>query len=83
MCAFFVTCLLISDKLNVLNSALASQVLAFSLGDTKQVVLCGVEKAEVLHVFLMQSTVTCMHWMEVMEENRYAGDSGTKQVMYR
>lgn len=45
------------------------KILAFSLGDTKQVVLCGVEKAEVLHVFSMQNTVTCMHWMEVMEEN--------------
>lgn len=60
----------------MLNSALASPVLAFSLGDTKQVVLCGVEKAEVLHVFSMQNTVTCMHWMEVMEENRYAGGLG-------
>lgn len=57
-------------KLNVLNSVLASLVLAFSLGDTKQVVLCGVEKAEVLHVFSMQNTVTCMHWMEVTEDNR-------------
>lgn len=46
-------------------------VLAFSLGDTKQVVLCGVEKAEILHVFPMQSFVTCMHWMEVTEESRY------------
>lgn len=50
--------------------------MAFSLGDTKQVVLCGVEKAEILHVFAMQNTVTCMHWMEVMEENRYAGGLG-------
>uniref|UniRef100_A0AAQ6ABX0 Anaphase-promoting complex subunit 4 n=1 Tax=Amphiprion ocellaris TaxID=80972 RepID=A0AAQ6ABX0_AMPOC len=45
------------------------KILAFSLGDTKQVVLCGVEKAEILHVFPMQSPVTCMHWMEVMEES--------------
>uniref|UniRef100_A0A4W6E5D4 Anaphase-promoting complex subunit 4 n=1 Tax=Lates calcarifer TaxID=8187 RepID=A0A4W6E5D4_LATCA len=45
------------------------KILAFSLGDTKQVVLCGVEKAEILHVFPMQNPVTCMHWMEVMEEN--------------
>ncbi|TNM87549.1 hypothetical protein fugu_005770 [Takifugu bimaculatus] len=45
------------------------KILAFSLGDTKQVVLCGVEKAEILHVFSMQNTVTCMHWMEVVEEN--------------
>ncbi|XP_040040299.2 anaphase-promoting complex subunit 4 isoform X1 [Gasterosteus aculeatus] len=45
------------------------KILAFSLGDTKQVVLCGVEKAEILHVFPMQSSVTCMHWMEVTEES--------------
>ncbi|KAK7919315.1 hypothetical protein WMY93_010599 [Mugilogobius chulae] len=45
------------------------KILAFSLGDTKQVVLCGVEKAEILHVFPLQSPVTCMHWMEVTEEN--------------
>uniref|UniRef100_A0A3Q3B170 Anaphase-promoting complex subunit 4 n=1 Tax=Kryptolebias marmoratus TaxID=37003 RepID=A0A3Q3B170_KRYMA len=45
------------------------KILAFSLGDTKQVVLCGVEKAEILHMFLMQSPVTCMNWMEVTEES--------------
>ncbi|XP_072294728.1 anaphase-promoting complex subunit 4 isoform X2 [Eucyclogobius newberryi] len=45
------------------------KILAFSLGDTKQVILCGVEKAEILHVFPIQSPVTCMHWMEVTEEN--------------
>uniref|UniRef100_A0A3B4YZ32 Anaphase-promoting complex subunit 4 n=1 Tax=Seriola lalandi dorsalis TaxID=1841481 RepID=A0A3B4YZ32_SERLL len=45
------------------------KILAFSLGDTKQVVLCGVEKAEILHVFPVQNPVTCMHWMEVMEES--------------
>uniref|UniRef100_A0A3Q3WH34 Anaphase-promoting complex subunit 4 n=1 Tax=Mola mola TaxID=94237 RepID=A0A3Q3WH34_MOLML len=44
------------------------KILAFSLADTKQVVLCGVEKAEILHVFPMQNSVTCMHWMEVTEE---------------
>lgn len=71
-------------QVDLLNSILSSPVLAFSLGDTKQVVLCGVEKAEILHVFSMQKTVTCMHWMEVVEENRYAGGSvGGKQVMYR
>lgn len=48
-----------------------SSVLAFSLRDTKQVVLCGVEKAEILHVFPMQNPVTCMHWMEVTEESRF------------
>uniref|UniRef100_A0A1A7Y3J1 Anaphase-promoting complex subunit 4 n=2 Tax=Iconisemion striatum TaxID=60296 RepID=A0A1A7Y3J1_9TELE len=45
------------------------KILAFSLGDTKQVVLCGVEKAEILHMFPMQSPVTCMNWMEVVEES--------------
>ncbi|KAF7661406.1 hypothetical protein LDENG_00262020 [Lucifuga dentata] len=45
------------------------KILAFSLGDTKQVVLCDVEKAEILHLFPVQTPVTCMHWMEVMEES--------------
>uniref|UniRef100_A0A672I367 Anaphase-promoting complex subunit 4 n=1 Tax=Salarias fasciatus TaxID=181472 RepID=A0A672I367_SALFA len=45
------------------------KILAFSVEDTKQVVLCGVEKAEILHVFPVQFSVTCMHWMEVTEES--------------
>lgn len=45
------------------------KILAFSLGDTKQVVLCDAEKAEILHVFPVELPVSCMHWMEVMEEN--------------
>nr|XP_020459050.1 anaphase-promoting complex subunit 4 [Monopterus albus] len=45
------------------------KILAFSLGDTKQVVLCCIEKAEFLHTFPVQNPVTCMHWMEVMEES--------------
>ncbi|KAK1897284.1 Anaphase-promoting complex subunit 4 [Dissostichus eleginoides] len=45
------------------------KILAFHLKDTQQVVLCGVEKAEILHVFPMQNSVTCMHWMEVTEES--------------
>uniref|UniRef100_A0A3B5LL45 Anaphase-promoting complex subunit 4 n=1 Tax=Xiphophorus couchianus TaxID=32473 RepID=A0A3B5LL45_9TELE len=49
------------------------KILAFSLGDTKQVVLCDVEKAEILHMFPMQSSVTCMNWMEVVEENSALG----------
>ncbi|XP_072771159.1 anaphase-promoting complex subunit 4 isoform X2 [Nerophis lumbriciformis] len=49
------------------------KILAFSLGDTKQVVLCGVEKAEVLHVFLMQNPVSCMCWMEVTGESSALG----------
>uniref|UniRef100_A0A3Q2PHM8 Anaphase promoting complex subunit 4 n=1 Tax=Fundulus heteroclitus TaxID=8078 RepID=A0A3Q2PHM8_FUNHE len=49
------------------------KILAFSLGDTKQVVLCDVEKAEILHMFPLQSSVTCMNWMEVVEENSALG----------
>ncbi|XP_071768931.1 anaphase-promoting complex subunit 4 [Centroberyx gerrardi] len=45
------------------------KILAFSVGDTKQVVLCDVEKAEILHLFPVQSPVSCMHWMEVIEES--------------
>ncbi|KAM9383943.1 anaphase-promoting complex subunit 4 isoform 2-T2 [Pholidichthys leucotaenia] len=45
------------------------RILAFSVRDAKQVILCCAEKAEILHVFMMQNHVTCMHWMEVMEEN--------------
>ncbi|MBN3290313.1 APC4 protein, partial [Polypterus senegalus] len=45
------------------------KVLAFSLADTSRVVLCDVEKAEVLHCFPVESPVACMHWMEVSEEN--------------
>ncbi|XP_062412669.1 anaphase-promoting complex subunit 4 [Sardina pilchardus] len=45
------------------------KILAFSLGDTKKVVLCDAEKAEILHIFPVEVPVSCMHWMEVMEEN--------------
>ncbi|XP_034036427.1 anaphase-promoting complex subunit 4 isoform X2 [Thalassophryne amazonica] len=45
------------------------KILAFSLGDTKQVVLCDVEKAEILHMFAVQNPVSCMHWMEVTDES--------------
>ncbi|KAG7275273.1 hypothetical protein CRUP_035000 [Coryphaenoides rupestris] len=45
------------------------KILAFSLGDTKQVVLCDVEKAEILHLFTVENAVSCMHWMEVVEES--------------
>uniref|UniRef100_A0A8C2ZAG3 Anaphase-promoting complex subunit 4 n=1 Tax=Cyclopterus lumpus TaxID=8103 RepID=A0A8C2ZAG3_CYCLU len=62
------TCVLIL-KLSSAFGAYHPVILAFSLGDTKQVVLCGVEKAEILHVFPMQNSVTCMHWMEVTEES--------------
>ncbi|CAB1324144.1 unnamed protein product [Coregonus sp. 'balchen'] len=43
--------------------------LAFSLGDTKLVVLCDAEKAEILHLFSVENPVSCMHWMEVLEES--------------
>lgn len=56
---------------NLFSRLHCSPVLAFSLGDTKQVVLCDAEKAEILHVFPVELPVSCMHWMEVMEENRY------------
>lgn len=49
------------------------KILAFSLEDTKQVVLCGVEKAEILHVFPVQNSITCMHWMEVAEDSSALG----------
>ena len=49
---------------------LCPTVLAFALGDTKQVVLCDVEKAEILHLFTVENAVSCMTWMEVVEESR-------------
>lgn len=66
--------LLISHHVVVVNECFVSiypPVLAFSLEDTKLVVLCGVEKAEVLHVFPVQNSITCMHWMEVAEDCRF------------
>ncbi|XP_056134008.1 anaphase-promoting complex subunit 4 isoform X2 [Lampris incognitus] len=45
------------------------KILAISLGDTKHVVLCDVEKAEILHLFLVENPVSCMYWMEVIEES--------------
>ncbi|XP_058882418.1 anaphase-promoting complex subunit 4 isoform X1 [Acipenser ruthenus] len=45
------------------------KIIAFSLADTKQVILCDVEKAEILHFFPVESLVSCMHWMEVSEES--------------
>ncbi|XP_067085738.1 anaphase-promoting complex subunit 4 [Osmerus mordax] len=45
------------------------KILAFSLGDTKRVVLCDAEKAEILHLFRVENPISCMHWMEVLEEN--------------
>lgn len=45
-------------------------VLAFSVGDTKQVVLCDAEKAEILHLFPVDCPVSCMHWMEVQSDSK-------------
>ncbi|KAF5892270.1 anaphase-promoting complex subunit 4, partial [Clarias magur] len=49
------------------------KILAFSVGDTKQVVLCDAEKAEILHLFPVDCPVSCMHWMEVSSSS--SGDS--------
>uniref|UniRef100_A0A671LMJ3 Anaphase-promoting complex subunit 4 n=1 Tax=Sinocyclocheilus anshuiensis TaxID=1608454 RepID=A0A671LMJ3_9TELE len=45
------------------------KVLAFSVGDTKQVVLCDAEKAEILHLFPVEYPASCMHWMEVQDDS--------------
>ncbi|KAM5132349.1 anaphase-promoting complex subunit 4 isoform 1-T4 [Mantella aurantiaca] len=45
------------------------KILAFGLADTRRVVLCDVEKPESLHSFSVETTVSCMHWMEVTEES--------------
>lgn len=44
------------------------KVLAFSLADTQRVVLCDVEKAEILHYFTLENAVTCMYWAEVTDQ---------------
>ncbi|XP_051952176.1 anaphase-promoting complex subunit 4-like [Xyrauchen texanus] len=45
------------------------KILAFSVGDMKQVVLCDAEKAEILHLFPVQFPASCMHWMEVQDDS--------------
>ncbi|KAM6076389.1 anaphase-promoting complex subunit 4 isoform 2-T2 [Chlamydotis macqueenii] len=45
------------------------KILAFGLTDTKQIILCDVEKPESLHSFSVDSSITYMHWMEVTEES--------------
>ncbi|XP_051732171.1 anaphase-promoting complex subunit 4 isoform X1 [Ctenopharyngodon idella] len=45
------------------------KILAFSVGDTKQVVLCDAEKAEILHLFPVDYPASCMHWMEVHDDS--------------
>uniref|UniRef100_A0A4W4H5H0 Anaphase-promoting complex subunit 4 n=1 Tax=Electrophorus electricus TaxID=8005 RepID=A0A4W4H5H0_ELEEL len=46
------------------------KILAFGVGDTKQVVLCDAEKAEILHLFPVDVPVSCMHWVEVQSNSR-------------
>lgn len=41
------------------------------MGDTKQVVLCDAEKAEILHLFPVEYPASCMHWMEVQDDSRW------------
>lgn len=45
------------------------KVLAVSYGDTERLVLCDVEKAEILHTCRALDRVTCMHWVEVKQES--------------
>uniref|UniRef100_A0A4W4H4X0 Anaphase-promoting complex subunit 4 n=1 Tax=Electrophorus electricus TaxID=8005 RepID=A0A4W4H4X0_ELEEL len=45
------------------------KILAFGVGDTKQVVLCDAEKAEILHLFPVDVPVSCMHWVEVQSNS--------------
>ncbi|KAJ8280058.1 hypothetical protein COCON_G00071240 [Conger conger] len=45
------------------------KILAFGVGDRKLVVLCDAEKAEVLHTFPVESPVTCLHWVHILEES--------------
>ncbi|XP_017311130.1 anaphase-promoting complex subunit 4 [Ictalurus punctatus] len=51
------------------------KILAFSVGDTKQVVLCDAEKAEILHLFPVDCPVSCMHWMEVQSDSNPSSSS--------
>ncbi|KAG7488840.1 hypothetical protein MATL_G00038680 [Megalops atlanticus] len=45
------------------------KILAFSVGDRKLVILCDAEKAEILHMFPVENPVSCMHWVDVLEES--------------
>ncbi|XP_078451171.1 anaphase-promoting complex subunit 4 isoform X1 [Lampetra fluviatilis] len=45
------------------------KVLAVSYGDTERLVLCDVEKAEILHTCGALHRVTCMHWVQVKQES--------------
>ncbi|XP_056337750.1 anaphase-promoting complex subunit 4 isoform X2 [Danio aesculapii] len=54
------------------------KVLAFSVGDTKQVVLCDAEKAEILHLFPVEYPASCMHWMEVQDDSSESEDESSR-----
>ncbi|XP_032820549.2 anaphase-promoting complex subunit 4 [Petromyzon marinus] len=45
------------------------KVLAVSYGDTERLVLCDVEKAEILHTCRALHRITCMHWVEVKQDS--------------
>lgn len=59
-----------STGVSIIFLLLLMTVLAFSVGDTKQVVLCDAEKAEILHLFPVDCSVSCMHWMEVQSDSK-------------
>ncbi|KAK6308898.1 hypothetical protein J4Q44_G00203610 [Coregonus suidteri] len=52
------------------------KILAFSLRDTKLVVLCD---AEILHLFPVENPVSCMCWLEVLEESSVFNSSYTPE----
>ncbi|XP_027019205.1 anaphase-promoting complex subunit 4 isoform X1 [Tachysurus fulvidraco] len=55
------------------------KILAFSVGDTKQVILCDAEKAEILHLFPVDCPVSCMHWMEVQSDSNSSSASSDSE----
>ncbi|XP_066533041.1 anaphase-promoting complex subunit 4 [Hoplias malabaricus] len=59
------------------------KILAFSVGDTKQVVLCDAEKAEILHLFPVDYPVSCMHWMEVQSDSSLSSFSDSEDESNR
>ncbi|KAI4878273.1 hypothetical protein NFI96_011775 [Prochilodus magdalenae] len=59
------------------------KILAFSVGDTKQVVLCDAEKAEILHLFPVDYPVSCMHWMEVQSDSSVSSFSDSEDESNR
>ncbi|TSN30216.1 Anaphase-promoting complex subunit 4 [Bagarius yarrelli] len=55
------------------------KILAFGVGDTKRVVLCDAEKAEILHLFSVDCPVSCMHWMEVQSDTNSSSASSESE----